>query len=44
MLSQLLPLHRAYTDGLALAVKVFQTIGQTPMLLDVIPSDVEGTK
>ena len=35
---------RAYTDGLALAVKVFQTIGQTPMLLDVIPSDVEGTK
>ena len=35
---------RAYTDGLALAVKVFQTIGQIPMLLDVIPSDVEGTK
>ena len=35
---------RAYTDGLALAVKVFQTICQTPMLLDVIPSDVEGTK
>ena len=35
---------RAYTDGLALAVKVFQTIGQTPMLLDVIPSDVEVTK
>lgn len=25
---------RAYTDGLALAVKVFQTIGQTPMLLN----------
>ena len=25
---------RAYADGLALAVKVFQTIGQTPMLLN----------
>lgn len=35
---------RAYTAGLALAVQVFQTIGQTPMLLDVIPSDAEGTK
>ena len=35
---------RAYADGLALAAQVFQTIGQTPMLLDVIPSDAEGTK
>ena len=38
---------RAYTDGLALAVKVFQAIGQTPMLLNdtlVIPSEVEETK
>ena len=38
---------RAYTDGLALAAKVFQAIGQTPMLLDdtlVIPSEVEETK
>lgn len=25
---------RAYTEGVALAVKVFQTIGQTPMLLN----------
>ena len=42
---------RAYTDGLALAAKVFQAIGQTPMPLDseccdecqdtVIPSEVE---
>ena len=31
---------RAYADGLALAVKVFQAIGQTPMPLDVTP--VEG--
>lgn len=37
---------RAYTDGIALAVKVFQAIGQTPMLLEadvedsVIPSEV----
>ena len=30
---------RAYADGLALAVKVFQAIGQTPMLLDVTPSE-----
>ena len=38
---------RAYTDGLALAAKVFQTIGQTPMLLydtPVIPSEVEESK
>ena len=38
---------RAYTDGLALAAKVFQAIGQTPMLLDdtlVIPSEVEESK
>ncbi len=38
---------RAYTDGLALAAKVFQAIGQTPMLLNdtlVIPSEVEETK
>ena len=38
---------RAYTDGLALAAKVFQAIGQTPMLLKdtlVIPSEVEETK
>ena len=44
---------RAYTDGLALASKVFQAIGQTPMPLDapvipsedtsVIPSEVEGS-
>ena len=38
---------RAYADGVALAVKVFQAIGQTPMLLkeecddSVIPSEVE---
>ena len=35
---------RAYTDGIALAVKVFQAICQTPMPLDdtpVIPSEVE---
>ena len=35
---------RAYADGLALAVKVFQAIGQTPMPLNdtpVIPSEVE---
>ena len=38
---------RAYSDGLLLATKVFQTIGQTPMLLKeecddpVIPSEVE---
>lgn len=38
---------RAYADGLATAVKVFQAIGQTPMPLDaasdaaVIPSEVE---
>ena len=35
---------RAYADGLALAVKVFQAIAQTPMPLDdtpVIPSEVE---
>ena len=37
---------RAYSDGLLLATKVFQAIGQTPMLLnedsaDVIPSEVE---
>ena len=25
---------RAYADGIALAVKVFQAIGQTPMLLN----------
>ena len=45
---------RAYADGLALAVKVFQAIGQTPMpLVDttvilsdttVIPSEVEESK
>ena len=38
---------RAYTDGIALAVKVFQTIGQTPMPLDdtpVIPTEVEESK
>ena len=38
---------RAYTDGLALAAKVFQAIGQTPMLLDdtlVVPSEVEESK
>ena len=38
---------RAYTDGIALAVKVFQAIGQTPMPLDdttVIPSEVEEYK
>lgn len=35
---------RAYTDGLALAVKVFQTIGHTPMLLDVNTGDAEETK
>ena len=38
---------RAYTDGLALAAKVFQAIGQTPMLLNdtpVIPSEVEESK
>ena len=38
---------RAYTEGLALAAKVFQAIGQTPMLLNdtlVIPSEVEETK
>ena len=44
---------RAYTDGLALASKVFQAIGQTPMPLDapvipsedtsVISSEVEGS-
>lgn len=38
---------RAYADGLALAAKVFQAIGQTPMPLEadvedfVIPSEVE---
>ena len=38
---------RAYSDGLLLATKVFQAIGQTPMLLKeecddpVIPSEVE---
>ena len=34
---------RAYADGLATAVSVFQAIGQTPMPLveDVIPSEVE---
>jgi electron transport complex protein RnfG len=35
---------RAYVDGLALAAKVFQTIGQTPMLLEadsVTPGEVE---
>ena len=32
---------RAYADGLDLASRVFQTILQTPMLLDVIPSEVE---
>ena len=38
---------RAYTDGLALAAKVFQAIGQTPMLLDdtlIVPSEVEESK
>ena len=46
---------RAYADGLALAVKVFETIAQTPMPLDdtpvipsevtpVIPSEVEESK
>ena len=38
---------RAYADGLLLATKVFQAIGQTPMLLNdtlVIPSEVEDTK
>lgn len=38
---------RAYTDGLALAAKVFHAIGQTPMLLNdtpVIPSEVEESK
>ena len=38
---------RAYADGLALAAKVFQAIGQTPMLLNdtlVIPTEVEETK
>ena len=34
---------RAYADGVALAVKVFQAIAQTPMPLDVIPSEVEGS-
>ena len=32
---------RAYTDGLALAVKVFQAIGQTPMPLDAVEGEVE---
>ena len=32
---------RAYADGLLLATKVFQAIGQTPMPLDVIPGEVE---
>ena len=38
---------RAYTDGIALAVKVYEAIGKTPMLLEadvedsVIPSEVE---
>ena len=38
---------RAYADGLALAAKVFQAIGQTPMLLDdtlVVSSEVEESK
>ena len=42
---------RAYAEGVALAVKVFQAIGQTPMPLDsqveepsVIPSEVEESK
>ena len=42
---------RAYAEGIALAVKVFQAIGQTPMPLDsqaeepsVIPSEVEESK
>lgn len=39
---------RAYADGLALAAKVFQTIGQTPMLLvpadEVTETEVEETK
>ena len=38
---------RAYADGLATASKVFQAIGQTPMLLNdtpVIPSEVEESK
>ncbi len=34
---------RAYADGVALAAKVFQAIAQTPMPLDVIPSEVEGS-
>ena len=42
---------RAYAEGVALAVKVFQAIGQTPLPLDsqveepsVIPSEVEESK
>ena len=34
---------RAYADGVALAAKVFKAIAQTPMPLDVIPSEVEGS-
>ena len=32
---------RAYADGLLLASKVFQAIGQTPMLLDEVPAESE---
>ncbi len=34
---------RAYSDGLALAVKVFNAIGRTPMPLDGDASEVEGS-